>query len=160
MKKTALFMVFGLFLGLAGCGNQVQDDLLNYINNDMSSIIDLETKAISEYESVTGSNYTNDEDMYLHLIEVVLPAYQILIEEAEAIDPDTPEVIQVHELYLEATNTQYNAIIKVLAALEAQDYDLISDANHMLSEGRSEMRNFIKSVQQLAEENNVEITED
>jgi len=153
-------MVFGLFLVLAGCGNQVQDDLLNYINNDMSSIVDLETKAITEYESVTGDNYTNDEDMYIHLLDVVLPAYQTLIEEAEAIDPDTPEVIQVHELYLEATNTQYNAIVKVLAAIETQDYDLISDANQMLSEGRSEMRNFLNTVQQLAEENNVEITEE
>lgn len=97
-KTTFLWMVCGLLFVLSGCGNQVQDDLLNHINNDLASIVDLETKAINEYESVTGNNYTNDEDLYLHLQDVVLPAYQTIIEEAEAIYPETQEVIDVHEL--------------------------------------------------------------
>ena len=158
MKKLLFVLTSALFL--AACGsNPVQDDLINYINEEVSPLFETETEIVEAYESVTGDNYTDDNELYNALESYIIPKYSDFIDDLEQITPETEEVRAIHEEYIEASNLQYNAMVKMLPALENQDYALISEANEMLSEGRSKMRHYVSSLESLAKENNVEFEE-
>lgn len=49
-------------------------------------------------------------------------------------------------------------MLKTLAAINQQDYDIFAQTNDMLVEGRARIRNFTHELEKLAEENNVEMT--
>ena len=154
-----IFLGLILSIGLSGCSDPVKDDLLNYINEDLKELGVLEEEALAEYASVTGDNYVDDLTTYTHIEEVVIPLYSDFLEQLEEIDPETGEVKEVHEQYIKAGNPQNNAFIKILAALEEQNYDLVAEANEMLAEGRTEIRSFKKDLGKLAKEHNVKLTE-
>jgi hypothetical protein len=88
-----------------------------------------------------------------------MPMYKDFLDKLEEVRPATPEVQEVHELYIEAVNMQNNAFLKILAALEQQDYDMIADANEMLAEGRAGIRKYTNELERLAEEHDVELEE-
>ena len=113
----------------------------------------------SKYASVTGENYVDDLTTYSHIEEVVIPMYSDFLEQLEEINPETGEVQEVHEQYIKAVNTQNNAFIKILAALEEQDYDMVAEVNEMLAEGRTGIRGFKKDLGKLAKEHNVKLIE-
>ncbi|MFI8577801.1 hypothetical protein ACIGEL_19100 [Rossellomorea aquimaris] len=159
MKINIFLIGFVLLLVLSGCSDPVQDDLLNYINEEMKPLAVLEEEAIAEYDSVTGNNYVDDMTTYIHIEEFVVPMYRDFIEQLEAVNPETSEVQELHESYIEAVNIQNNAMLKLLAAIEQQDYDMVADANEMLAEGRAGIRSFKSELERLAEEHNVEITD-
>jgi len=159
MKLNIFLIGFVLLAMLSGCSDPVQDDLLNYINEEMKPLAVLEEEAIAEYDSVTGDNYVDDMTTYIHIEEVVVPMYRDFIEQLEAVNPETSEVQELHESYIEAVNIQNNAMLKLLAAIEQQDYDMVADANKMLAEGRAGIRSFTNELEKLAEEHNVEITD-
>lgn len=159
MKLNVLLICVVLLVLLSGCSDPVQDDLLNYINEDMKPLAVLEEDTIAEYDSVTGDNYVDDLTTYFHIEEVVVPMYRDFIEQLEAVNPKTSEVQELHESYIEAVNIQNNAMLKILAAIDQQDYDMIADANEMLAEGRAGIRSFTNELEELAEEHNVEITD-
>ncbi|MBB5173569.1 hypothetical protein [Texcoconibacillus texcoconensis] len=156
MKNNVLGLLFFSIVLLSACGDPVGEDLDHYINEELASIIDLEEGVIMEYESVVGSNYTNDKDLYIHLEEVVLPMYLDFIEQLEAINPETSEIRELHEIYISAVNTQYNAMVKLLGAIDYQDHGMVSQSNQMLSEGRAKIREFHNEMDGLIEEYNVE----
>lgn len=160
MKRYLVCSVAVIFVSLflLGCGQDpVQKDLLDYLNNKMPALADMESEVISNYDSVTGANYTSDEEMYTMLTEKVIPKYRDFISELEEIQPQTQEVSELHELYISAVNKQYNAVVQIVAALESQDTNLVVEANEKLNEGRKGIRNFHSKLQALAAEHNVEI---
>ncbi|WP_226675966.1 hypothetical protein [Rossellomorea aquimaris] len=157
LKATVLGVV--LLAILSGCSDPVQDDLLNYINEEMQPLAVLEEEAIAEYDSVTGNNYVDDMTTYVHIEEVVIPLYRDFIDQLEAVDPKTSEVQELHENYIAAVNLQESAMIKILAAIDQQDYDMVAEANNMLAAGRAGIRSFTNELEILADEHNVEMTE-
>jgi hypothetical protein len=159
MKRKVFFLGAVILLLLSGCGDPVQDDLLKYINEDLKELAVVEEDAIAEYDSVTGDNYVDDYTTYVHIEEVVMPMYKDFLDQLEEVWPATPEVQEVHELYIEAVNMQNNAFLKILAALEQQDYDMIADANEMLADGRAGIRKYTSELERLAKEHDVELTE-
>lgn len=156
--KVVVIGVMMMFL-LTGCSDPVQEDLLTYVNEDLKDLADLENEAIAEYESVTGDNYVDDYTTYVHIEDVVMPMYKDFLDQLEEVDPATAEVREIHELYIEAVNMQNNAFIKILAALDQQDYEMIADANEMLADGRAGIRKYTNELERLADEHNVELTE-
>ncbi|QTC40333.1 hypothetical protein I7V34_14185 [Bacillus sp. V3] len=159
MRGKVLILGMMMLLLLSGCSDPVQDDLLNYINEDLKDLTILEEEALAEYESVTGDNYEDDYTTYVHIKDVVMPAYKDFLDQLEEVKPATSEVQEIHELYIEAVNLQNNAFIKILAALEQQDYEMVADANEMLADGRAGIRKYTNELEKLADEHNVELTE-
>lgn len=158
MKKL-LSTIFTLALTVlvVGCSSPETDELLNYINEEMLPLADKEEEILNEYGAVTGANYVDDFTTYTHLADIVTPLYQDFIADIEAVEFKSSEIKDVHEIFIDAHNTQYNAIIKMLSALETQDYDLAIEANEMLEEGRAGMRDYQYELQELAEKYNVEL---
>jgi DNA repair ATPase RecN len=157
MKKyiVASFLLM-LFL-LSGCGDPVQNDLLNYVNEKMPALGKEETKILEKYEDVTGPNYTDDQTLYDALKVEIIPAYNQYIEDLESVKNETEELRKIHEDYIEAANIQASAFLTVITALENQDSGLINEANQKLNTARKMMRDYQNAVEKLAKEHDVKL---
>lgn len=154
MKKIVIGSL--LLLALTGCGkDQVQEDLLTYVNKDMKPLASLEDKAIKDYESVTGSNYKDDDTTYNKLKDVIIPEYNDFVDKVEAIKVNDSDISKVHEEYIQAANEQQSAFVTILDALEKQDTGEIAQANDKLAKGRQGMRQYEQDLSKLAKDHNV-----
>ncbi|MCZ0702851.1 hypothetical protein J2T56_002738 [Natronobacillus azotifigens] len=156
MKKRFLFLSLTILFIITACSNPVADELEVYINEELSSLADLEEEAIYEYNSVTGENFTDDADMFYHIQDVVLPLYEEFVSQLESITLESSEIRDVHEIYVKAANTQSNGLLKTLFALEYQDHDMMLEANDMLSEGRAGIREFHGELEALLNNHNLD----
>ena len=147
--------VIVLIIALFASGDDVQDDLLDYINNDIVEIAELETEVNELYEEARSSS--NDYILYQSLMDNIIPKSKKLIEKAEAVEIETDEVREVHELYLDAINKQDQAFTLMLSALENQDYAIVTQANEKLDEARKLMRDYQSALKKLAKEHDVEL---
>lgn len=163
MKKK-LFLIVSILLtvlcaGLIGCSNPIKDELLTYINDDLSKLAEMENTAISTFESVTGQNYKDDASLYNALIETVIPNYSKLTSELEtiALKLKTPEIRKLNEKYIEGANLQSNAFVTFRVALEEGDSSKVLAANEKLDQGRKLIREFITELNDLCSKNGVQL---
>lgn len=140
---------------LGGDGNEVQEDLLDYMNNDRKEVVILHDEVSALYDEAL--TFEDDETMYAFLIESVIPKSRELVEKAESISVETEEVRKIHELYLSAINQQDQAFTIMLSALESGDFETIALANEKLDEARASMREHNAALENLAKENDVEL---
>lgn len=157
MKKTALGLLIVLFIGiLAGCGSTVeQDALISYLNEDIPSVMDIESKVTEGWEAVSGDNYTSDDAMYQALTDGIIPDSLDLVAAAEAVTVEDEGIKTAHELYISAVNKQHQAFNLIMSAIEQQDSAKISEANALLAEARKEVRDFLAQIEQLKTDRNV-----
>ena len=135
--------------------NDVQKDLINYINVELPKVEDLDSKVRDDYSSVTGDNYKNDKTTYDELTKEIIPNSKKLTEQAEEITPNTEEVRSLHELFISATNNDYSAFLIIESALETQDVSKVSAGNDKLDAGRKDMRDFGAKLKALETKYNV-----
>lgn len=161
MKLLELFCLLSLFIVvILSCSNPVQRELLDYVNKDLPKIVNQELVATASYESVTGSNYRDDQTTYLVIRDNVIPNYKKFIEDLEAISTTlkTAEVRKLHESYIEAANTNYSAFSLFLSALEQGDYTLMSQTNEKLDKGRKLIRDWKAELNNLCDKNGVKLS--
>ncbi|MCB5239007.1 hypothetical protein AB1L07_26460 [Niallia alba] len=157
MKKVInIFLIPFLLLFTACSADPVKEDLVQYINEDMKTAFELEVKAVSAYDSVSGINYSDDWTMYDTIQTTVIPNYNEFIKELNRVKVETEELREIHEIYIEGADIQYNAFVKILTALETQDIALVEEANSMLEEARKLIRQYINELEKLAKEHEVE----
>lgn len=157
VKSLVIYLCLVIFV-LSGCGsNQIQDDLMIYLNESMPALAEQETEAIELYGGVTGANYIDDETLYDTLLNEVLPKYRDFIDNLESIEVETEELSNLHEHYIEAVNLQNSGFIMIVVALEQQDTEKIIEANKNLTESRKILREYQKDLKALAKENDVTI---
>ncbi|MFB5196544.1 hypothetical protein ACE198_16685 [Neobacillus sp. KR4-4] len=158
MKKWLVAIFLPILILLSGCSSDpVQDDLLNYVNKEMKEAAKLEKTAVSAYEGVSGTNYQDDQTMYDVLNRDVIPNYNEFIKELESVKIETDEVREIHEIYIEGADIQFNAFAIIKQAIEEQDADLIQKANDMLADARKHLREYQTKLNKLAKEHDVEI---
>ncbi len=157
MKKVILCTILPIIFVLSACfSDPIQDDLMNYVNKEMTAAFELEATAVTAYDQVSGINYTDDVTMYDALVLTVIPTYNEFIKELNTVPIDTEELREIHEIYIEGADLQYNAFVKIVRALETQDPLLIEEANGMLEEARSLLREYQNEIDKLAKEHDVE----
>ena len=166
-----IFLISSLIL-LPGCSNNNQDvsinkenttststsipnDLLNYINNELPKIAQVETIVTDGYNNLIEEEYIDNFTIFKILSDSIIPNSRKLIEEAELIQPSTKEVREIHELYINAITQQDSAFTLMLSALENQDYEVLTKANEKLNEGRKAIRDYTYEIESLAKSNNV-----
>ncbi|WP_052130180.1 hypothetical protein [Ureibacillus sinduriensis] len=116
-----------------------------------------EDRIIGLYESVTGSNYTSDEELYNTLFDEIVPSYREFVVELESIMPKNTRIRDLHELYIDAANIQYNSFTLMLSALEEQDMDKVTEANEGLDEARALLRDWLYEVEAISVETGVSL---
>jgi hypothetical protein len=157
MKKYFMAGILSLDLILSGCGDPVQDELLDYVNEKMPALADEETEIVGKYAAVTGMNYTADQTLYDVLKEEIIPEYNAFINDLEAVEISTDELRKIHEDYIEATNIQASAFLLIVTAIENQDSGMINEANEKLNTARKMMRDYKTEVEKLAKEHDVNL---
>jgi len=138
-------------LSLAWGNGSVQQDLLNYINVELSKVTPLEKEAIKHYESVTGENYKDDLTTYTVLRDKVIPIYNDFQEKLKSIKPHTEEVKNLHKTYIKTANLYYKAFTMMLLALEKKDEAALKSANKDFEQAREAARNLQDSLKKLCQ---------
>ena len=154
MKKLKVFLFIAM--GLAACSSdEVQKDLLNYVNNEMPKLAPLEEEAIDAYDGVAGENYKNDSIMYFTIKQTVIPKYEEFATKLAAVYPSTPEVKAMNNEYVKAANDQLEGFKLILQAIEKQDAEIIKQANSDIDQARNLLELWRKDLDEQCKKHNV-----
>ncbi len=141
---------------LAGCGSDpVQDDLINYINNQLPTIAKLEEKVTSEYQAVKADSNADDATFGAKLKDVIIPAAAELIAKAKATVPATEEVKIVHDKYIASMTIQSEAFAILLDAAGRNDEKLVKTANEKLTEAEKLSKEYLADLETLKKDHGV-----
>lgn len=159
MNKTISTMV-SVLIGAAmliGCSpaDPVQDDLIDYINNQLPTLTEPENTVITEYAAVTGENYVDDATLAARLQEVVIPAAEDLLAKSTAIAPATAEVSAVHSKYIAATTEQLEAFKLLLEAVQTGNAATVDTVNEKLAHADTVSNEFLADLETLKTDHNV-----
>lgn len=142
---------------LSGCGSDpVQDDLINYINNQVPTIATLEKKVTTEYTAVKEDSTANNETFAAKLKDVIIPADDELIAKAKAVVPATEEVKKVHDKYIASVTAQNEAFTLLLEAAQKNDEALVKTANEKLENSDKISKEYLADLEALKKEHDVE----
>lgn len=134
--------------------DHIQDDLLNYINEQLIPLQTEESTLVQQFNTQLDDPSIGDTELHDTLTEII-PVYKDLIGRIEVIRPDTTEVRDLHEMYIATANKQYNAMVQLQAAINNQDMNLVSEANEKLEEARRGDRAFNNALNDLSEAHNI-----
>lgn len=161
MKRIVVFCLIAvLLLGLGGCVvKEKQEALLNYINNDVIELGNIENELLASYGSVTGDNYANDLVTYTEFTTNTLQLAQQLNNKAVSITNgiEDEEILEIHRLYMNYSSKMLNTITIMVSAIEKQDALLMSQANEELNEANNAVLDYKLALNELAEKYGVEI---
>jgi len=132
----------------------VQDDLLNYINEQLIPVQTEESTLIQKYNETLDDPNNGDTELY-DTLQSIIPDYKEVIERIESIQPETPEVRKLHEMYIATANKQFNAMVQMQAAAEKHDTNIVSEANEKLDEARKGEREFNNALEELSKSHNI-----
>lgn len=142
---------------LVGCGSDpVQDDLINYINNQLPEIASLETKVTTEYDAIRSDSNADDAAFAAKLKDVIIPASAELVAKAKATVPATEEVKKVHDKYIAAATVQGEAFDILLDAAEKSDGELAKTGTDKLNEADKVSKEFLADLETLKKDHGVE----
>ena len=132
-----------------------QKAILQFINEDIYKVAEYEVVAFQSLASVSGVNYTDDQTVYRELTTITIPAYEKALNEAQAIETGIPELEEMANRVVTATQTFYDALILEKKAIEDQDEGLINESNAKMEEYYKLVDAYHSDMKLLAEEYNV-----
>ncbi|CAG9620167.1 hypothetical protein [Sutcliffiella rhizosphaerae] len=157
MMRILGFLVLVCLFVLSACGSDpIKEDLMSYVNVELLEISSIEREAIDSYSSVSGENYTDDWTMYETMDTISIPTYESFVVKLESIRPQTKELREIHEIYIEGSNAQLQGFKMIRVALKLQSHDKVFEANELLDKGRTKIRQFQTELEDLMEAYNVE----
>jgi hypothetical protein len=122
--------------GVSGCAvNKVGPDLVDYVNQGILNISQLEAKAFESYASVTGTNYTTDEAVYIALKDEVIPTYERYLHLLKNIDVQTEDVKNLHLIYIQGAEMIDRGFRSKMSGIENKDESLIIRGNEEIEKG-------------------------
>lgn len=135
-KYLPVLFLYAVF-SLAGCAtDKVGLELVEYVNQGVLNISQLEIKALERYAAVTGANYTTDRALSDALRNDVIPLYGRFVELLKQIRPQSDEVLQLHAVYMDGAEKMFSGFKTKLLALEKKDESLMGGANFQIESGR------------------------
>lgn len=84
----------------------IAKDLTDYIYKDLRGINPEELKALTAFDGVTGKNFTTEAATFAAVRDSIIPAYGQFVQRAEAIQPKTPEVRAVHQIFVQSARVK------------------------------------------------------
>lgn len=134
---SAIFL-FGSCATNRGLTSSVTVNLVNYINQGILMIAELEQTSLARYASVTGTNYTTDQRVYDELKNFIIPTYERFADGLKSITPEDPDIQMVHAIYLNAADLMCNGFKNKLIGIETSDEAIIIQANKNIEKARDE----------------------
>ncbi len=169
MKKTALYFftcICIIFL-MPGCssGKKITGgkltagpaaaDIVNYVNQGIIALSELEQKALERYASVTGENATTDRRLYEALRDFVIPTYKRFVQGLNDISPENAEVRQVHNIFISGAESTLEGFQAIMIGSKTGDNTVIKQGNKKLEEGRIKTEQWKNALQELYKKHGV-----
>lgn len=123
-----------------GLTSKVTVSLVNYVNQGILMIAELEKKSLERYASVTGENYTNDQQLFNELTNFIIPTYKRFADGLRAITPEYEEIQRVHGIYINAADLMYNGFRNKMTGIEKNNETIIINANKDIEKARDECK--------------------
>ncbi|MFI8687824.1 hypothetical protein [Rossellomorea sp. NPDC077527] len=128
-----------------------QEAVLQFINEDIKKVAEYEVAAFQSLASVSGVHYTDDPTLYRELTTITIPAYEKALEEAKGIETEIPELEEMKNRIVTATQTFYDALILEKKAIKDQDEGLIEESNAKVDEYYMLVETYHSDMKLLAE---------
>jgi hypothetical protein len=135
-------------------------DIVNYVNQGLISIRELEVKAIESYESVAGENFTTNKRLFETLRDFVVPTYKRFVTGLKNIPIKNQEVRQVHSTYIKAAESNLEGFQTIMIGTEKGDVSITKQGNKKLEEGRDEIEKWNAELNELCKKNGVAFLKD
>lgn len=113
-------------------------DLVNYVNQGILHIGQLERTALEAYASVTGEHFTSAAAVRAALQDVVLPNYGRFLQLLREIRPKEEEIRRLHGIYVRGAEKMYSGFRTKRLGIERGDETVIEKANREIEAGRVE----------------------
>lgn len=160
MKKENCLIFFLLALAICfssyGCAtDKVALDLVEYTNQGILGIAELEKRALESYASVTGKNYTTNEAVTSALKTGVIPQYKRFFEMLREVRPETEEVGKIHQSYVRNSETLLRGFKMKLMGLQREDPTLVIQANSLIDQARVLNEKWVEELNNAYEQHGV-----
>ena len=113
------------------------NDIVNYVNQGLFPIAELEQKSLESYASVTGKNATTNKKLFETLRDFVIPTYKRFVKGLKNIPIKNHEVQQVHAIYIKAAESTLEGFQTIMIGSGNNDETVIRQGNKKLEEGRA-----------------------
>ena len=153
LTQTVLVVCF-FHLGCAT--DNVAWDLVDYVNQDILGIAELERRPLDRYALARADDHATDQRLSKVLKEDVLPEYTRFLQLLKQIEPKTEEVRQLHYIYICGTEYIYRGFKTKVVGLERKDELIIRAANEKIEKGRGENERWRRELLALFEEYGIE----
>lgn len=153
--RAILVVSMAVIFLLGGCAtnrgltSSATVSLVNYINQGILMIAELEQKSLERYASVTGKNYTTDEKIYNELKDFIIPTYQRFADGLKAITPEDEEIQRVHAISLNAADLMCSGFKNKLIGIENNNEAIIIQANENIEKARDENERWRRELETL-----------
>ncbi len=114
-------------------------EIQKYLNEDLLPLAPLEKEMLESYASVVGANYTDDKTLHTELSTKTLPTAKKLNEGAVELAGKItdPELLEVHNKYLEYVGNLISGFEIMIEALEKQNVVMITNANSKINDANT-----------------------
>ncbi len=153
LTQTLLGVCFFLF---ACATDKVAWDLVDYVNQDILGIAELERRPLERYTSARGDKDFTEQKLYKALKEDVLPEYKRFYDLLKEIKPKTKEVRRLHYIYIRGTEYIYRGLKTKMIGLEKKDEIIIRSANCEIAKGKEKNKIWRRGLVALFEEHGIE----
>lgn len=174
MKKKICIMLTGVMMAcaLVACGknkteetstdtaNVVQEDLVEFINDELPGIATDKDNALTIYNSYFTGQSIDNTAFVADLKNNAIPSMETYISNLSAIEVETAEVEEIKQLYLMGVQKQYEAMKMVVNAIENEMPDYLVQAEALIVEAQIYMSDYEAKVVEIASANQITINSD
>ncbi|MDV2887180.1 hypothetical protein RYX45_18505 [Alkalihalophilus pseudofirmus] len=154
MRKIIISLILAM---LAGCGTSTtQEALINYTNEDLIPLIEIEDEATSRFNSI-GQHFTTDYDLAQRIEEEVIPLYEDLVTGLNNVNVQNEEIEEAHQIFLEGSMLQLEGMTKIVEAIQSNDQQMAEEAHRLLEQGEVLVTQFSNELSELYQAYNVEV---
>ncbi len=132
-------------------------EIQKYLNEDLLPLAPLEKEMLESYASVVGANYTDDKTLHTELSTKTLPTAKKLNEGAVELAGKItdPELLEVHNKYLEYVGNLISGFEIMIEALEKQNVVMITNANSKINDANTVIAEYKDEMGALIEKYNI-----
>jgi hypothetical protein len=156
VKMYVLACLSAVFL-LAGCGSDpVKEDLTHYFENDLPKMAAQEKEIADQFTQISANKQLDPQSVIETLDQQVIGKYAAFLAELEKIQPETPEVQQVHAQYLEASRLNQEALEMIVQSLKEKNQEQYVAARAKLDEASEKVKQSKTAIKELADQYGVQ----
>lgn len=167
MKKLLVLCLTGVMMlaALTGCGKQevdeVQQDLIQYVETDLAGIKSEEALAINRYNEVSSQiSSMKRKDILSAFNDEIIPHYTTFYNNLMNVAPKTAEVTALKQTYVDGVKMQLEGLTALSTAIQENNSDNAVAANDIIAQGKTKVEQHRADIVALAGEHNINIKTD